>query len=101
MQPVRPISTFYAPARHHGDLMLKTLSESPVLLLRHAYFPLYEIAEGHYNITVEDKAPRTVADYVRRQDRFSTWKKNQVAALQQQIDGAYAQLKNNAAHEMN
>lgn len=64
-------------------------------------FPLYEIAEGHYNITVEDKAPRTVADYVRRQDRFSTWKKNQVAALQQQTDSAYAQLKNNAAHEMN
>jgi pyruvate ferredoxin oxidoreductase beta subunit len=63
-------------------------------------FPLYEIAEGHYNITVEDKNPRTVADYVRRQDRFSSWKKNTIAALQQQTDDSYAQLKNNAAHEM-
>jgi pyruvate/2-oxoacid:ferredoxin oxidoreductase beta subunit len=64
-------------------------------------FPLYEIAEGHYNITVEDKNPRTVSDYVSRQDRFSTWKKNTTAALQQQTDQSYAQLKNNAAHEMN
>ena len=64
-------------------------------------FPLYEIAEGHYNITVEDKNPRTVADYVHRQDRFSAWKKNTIAALQQQTDDAYAQLKNKAAHEMN
>jgi len=64
-------------------------------------FPLYEIAEGHYNITVEDKNPRTVADYVKRQDRFSTWKKNTIAALQQQTDDSYAQLTNNAAHEIN
>lgn len=64
-------------------------------------FPLYEIAEGHYNITVEDKNPRSVADYVSRQERFSTWKKNTITALQLQTDNAYVQLKNNTAHEMN
>jgi pyruvate/2-oxoacid:ferredoxin oxidoreductase beta subunit len=64
-------------------------------------FPLYEIVEGHYNITVEDKNPRTVADYIHRQDRFSTWKNNTIAALQKQTDDLYAQLKNSAAHEMN
>ncbi len=64
-------------------------------------FPLYEIAEGHYNITVEDIQPRTVADYVVRQSRFSSWKKARIAALQEQTDKIYAQLKNNAAHEMN
>ena len=64
-------------------------------------FPLYEIAEGHYNITVDEPRPRTVADYVGRQARFASWKKNQVAALQEQADTTYAQLKNSAAHEMN
>jgi len=64
-------------------------------------FPLYEIAEGHYNITVEDQSPRTAADYISRQGRFSTWKKNQISVLQTQTDDRYAQLKNTAAHEIN
>jgi pyruvate/2-oxoacid:ferredoxin oxidoreductase beta subunit len=64
-------------------------------------FPLYEIAEGHYNITVEDTRPRTVADYAGRQARFASWKKAQIAALQEQTDRQYAQLQTSAAHEMN
>jgi len=64
-------------------------------------FPLYEIAEGHYNITVEGTRPRTVADYAGRQSRFASWKKAQIAALQEQTDRLYAQLQNSAAHGMN
>jgi len=64
-------------------------------------FPLYEIAEGHYNITVEDQSPRKAADYISRQGRFSTWKKNQISVLQTQTDDKYAQLQNTAAHEIN
>lgn len=64
-------------------------------------FPLYEIAEGHYNITVDGIRPRTVADYAGRQARFASWKKAQIAALQEQTDRLYAQLHNSAAHEMN
>jgi hypothetical protein len=62
-------------------------------------FPLYEIADGHYNITVDDQNPRTAADYVSRQGRFSSWTKKQIAVLQAQTDDGYAQLKNNAARE--
>ncbi len=64
-------------------------------------FPLYEIAEGHYNITVEGVRPRTVADYAGRQARFASWKKAQIAALQEQTDKLYAQLQASAAREMN
>ncbi len=64
-------------------------------------FPLYEITEGHYTITIDDAKPRTVADYAGRQARFASWKKTKLATLQQHVDRQYAQLKNSAAHEMN
>lgn len=64
-------------------------------------FPLYEITDGHYTITIDDAKPRTVADYAGRQARFASWKKAKLAALQQQVDRQYAQMQNNAAHEMN
>jgi pyruvate/2-oxoacid:ferredoxin oxidoreductase beta subunit len=64
-------------------------------------FPLYEISEGHYTITIDDAKPRTVADYAGRQARFASWKKAKLAALQQQVDRHYTQLQNSAAHEMN
>lgn len=80
-------------------------SEDTVRIARMAVethiFPLYEIAEGHYTITVNDQPPRAAADYVARQGRFSSWRKNQTAELQAQTDKAYAQLLNSAAREMN
>jgi pyruvate/2-oxoacid:ferredoxin oxidoreductase beta subunit len=64
-------------------------------------FPLYEIVEGHYNITVKGTRARTVADYAGRQARFASWKKAQLAALQEQTEKLFAQLLNSAEHEMN
>ena len=59
-------------------------------------FPLYEIAGGFYHITVEEPQPRPIADYIKRQKRFSHWKDTQVSALQNEINDAYNQLKDKA-----
>jgi pyruvate/2-oxoacid:ferredoxin oxidoreductase beta subunit len=57
-----------------------------------ALFPLYEIHGGYYSITVQEKNRRPVADYIRRQDRFSSWKGKKLQALQQDVDAAYESL---------
>jgi pyruvate ferredoxin oxidoreductase beta subunit len=59
-------------------------------------FPLYEIAGGFYHITVEEPQARPVADYIKKQKRFSHWKAPQVAALQNEVNEAYNQLKEKA-----
>jgi len=59
-------------------------------------FPLYEIAGGFYHITVEEPQPRPIADYIKRQKRFSHWKAQQVAALQNEVDAVYNHLKDKA-----
>ena len=59
-------------------------------------FPLYEIAGGNYHITVEELQPRPIADYIKRQKRFSHWKDTQVAVLQNEVNDAYNQLKEKA-----
>ncbi len=59
-------------------------------------FPLYEIAGGLYHITVDEPNPRPVADYIKRQKRFSLWKPQQIAALQDEVNAAYAHLKEKA-----
>ena len=59
-------------------------------------FPLYEIVGGFYHITVEEPQPRPIADYIKRQKRFSHWKAPQVAVLQNEVNDAYNQLKEKA-----
>jgi pyruvate/2-oxoacid:ferredoxin oxidoreductase beta subunit len=59
-------------------------------------FPLYEIAGGCYHITVEEPQPRPIADYIKKQKRFSHWKASQVDVLQNEVTEAYNQLKEKA-----
>jgi pyruvate ferredoxin oxidoreductase beta subunit len=59
-------------------------------------FPLYEVAGEFYHITVDEPNPRPVADYIKRQKRFSHWKQAQIDALQADVDAAYQQLKDKA-----
>ncbi|MCX5896539.1 MAG: hypothetical protein NTZ51_12040, partial [Proteobacteria bacterium] len=56
-------------------------------------FPLYEIAGGLYHITVDEPNPRPVADYIKRQKRFSHWKPQQIAALQDEVNSAFNHLQ--------
>jgi pyruvate ferredoxin oxidoreductase beta subunit len=60
-------------------------------------FPLYEIAGGFYHITIDEPNPRPVADYIKNQKRFSHWKTQQVAALQDEINSLFSQLEEKAA----
>jgi pyruvate ferredoxin oxidoreductase beta subunit len=55
-------------------------------------FPLYEIAHGYYQITIDEPNHRPVKDYIKRQDRFSGWKAKQIEALQEEVDGTYYKL---------
>ena len=59
-------------------------------------FPLYENAGDFYHITVEEPQARPVADYIKKQKRFSHWKAAQVDALQNEVNEAYQQLKEKA-----
>ncbi len=59
-------------------------------------FPLYEVVLEFYHITVEEPNPRPVVDYIKRQQRFSHWKPQHLAALQEEVNTAYALLKDKA-----
>ena len=56
-------------------------------------FPLYEIAQGYYNITCEEAKPQAVAVYVKAQNRFAGWSAKKIAALQEQANENLAHLK--------
>jgi len=55
-------------------------------------FPLYEIADGYYRVSAQEKNPRSVKDYLSRQDRFSGWKKKKIDDLQEKTNITYEAL---------
>lgn len=55
-------------------------------------FPLFEIADGYYRVSAYEKNPRTVNDYLNRQDRFSGWKKKKIDAVQEHVTAAFESL---------
>jgi len=59
-------------------------------------FPLYEIAGGFYHVTVDEPNPRPVSDYIKQQKRFSHWKAQQIAVLQDEISAIFSQLEEKA-----
>jgi len=60
-------------------------------------FPLYEIAHGYYQITVDEPNTRPVQDYTKRQERFAKWKAKNVNALQEQVNINFKSLKSKAS----
>ena len=56
-------------------------------------FPLYEIIDGYYTITCEQKSPRPLKEYLARQARFASIKGKKAEALQNEVDAAFAALK--------
>ncbi len=56
-------------------------------------FPLYEIADGYYNLTIDEPNTRPIADYLTSQERFAAIKGKKAAILQQDVAGQFAAIK--------
>lgn len=56
-------------------------------------FPLYEIEDGSYKITVDLPKPRPVSDYLKIQKRFAELTEDDIKNAQTQIDNEYEKLK--------
>jgi pyruvate ferredoxin oxidoreductase beta subunit len=56
-------------------------------------FPLYEVVNGKYKITVEPDPVRPVTDYFKGQGRFRHLSAGDVAQIQERVDSEYAKLK--------
>jgi len=55
-------------------------------------FPLYEIENGEYKMTVTHKNHRPVIDYLKPQGRFRHLKENNIADIQRMVDKSYDKL---------
>ena len=60
-------------------------------------FPLYEIAHGYYQITVDEPNTKPVKDYIKRQDRFAKWKAKDISALQEEVNTNFRAIKSKAS----
>ena len=56
-------------------------------------FPLYEIVNGYYQITVPEPNPRPLNDYIKRQERFARWKTKDIESLQEDVNTAFQALE--------
>lgn len=60
-------------------------------------FPLYEIVQGYYQITIDEINPRPAKDYVKAQERLSSWNTKKVEAFQDEVTAAFTSLKDKAS----
>ncbi len=56
-------------------------------------FPLYEISNGYYKITVNEPNTRPLAHYIKKQSRFSGLKKKAIEELNMELTGNFKKLK--------
>ncbi len=56
------------------------------------YFPLYEVEDGRFRITVDPPKPRPVADFVRSMKKFSHFGEEDIARLQRLVDDKWRRL---------
>jgi pyruvate ferredoxin oxidoreductase beta subunit len=63
------------------------------LAVQTAVFPLYEVVNGKYKITVEPSPVRPVQDYLKLQGRFRHLSEGNVKEIQERVTGEYAKLK--------
>jgi pyruvate/2-oxoacid:ferredoxin oxidoreductase beta subunit len=56
-------------------------------------FPLFDITDGIYQITVSEPNPRPLKDYIKRQERFARWKNKDIEALQEDINTTFHALE--------
>lgn len=60
-------------------------------------FPLYEIENGKYKISINVPQPKPVTDYLRQQGRFRHLTEDNLKEIQRRVDEEYARLVERAA----
>jgi pyruvate/2-oxoacid:ferredoxin oxidoreductase beta subunit len=60
-------------------------------------FPLYEVVNGKYNITVMPEPARPITDYFKPQGRFRHLSAGDVAQIQEKVTKDFEALKAKAA----
>ena len=58
-----------------------------------AIFPLYEVVVGDYRLTIDHSGVRPVEQYISMQNRFKNFKRNDMMAIQAEVDKQYAKLR--------
>jgi pyruvate/2-oxoacid:ferredoxin oxidoreductase beta subunit len=60
-------------------------------------FPLYEVENGKYNITVKPEALKPVNEYLKAQGRFRHLSDQEIARIQERVNLEWSKLKNLSA----
>jgi pyruvate/2-oxoacid:ferredoxin oxidoreductase beta subunit len=56
-------------------------------------FPLYEVENGKYNITVKPEPLKPVVDYIKSQGRFRHLSDNEISKIQERVNYEWANLR--------
>ena len=67
------------------------------LAVQTGIFPLYEIENGEYKLSVNPPKPKPVQDYLKLQGRFRHLSEETIAEIQNRVDKEYAKLKEKVA----
>jgi len=67
------------------------------LAVQTGIFPLYEIENGEYKLSVTPPKPKPVQDYLKLQGRFRHLSEETIAEIQNRVDKEYAKLKEKVA----
>jgi pyruvate ferredoxin oxidoreductase beta subunit len=59
-------------------------------------FPLYEVEDGQYRLTIDFPALRPIRDYIKPQGRFRHLTDDMINAIEKRIHKEYGQLKERA-----
>lgn len=79
--------------RHAGDATI----EMARLAVTTAYFPLYEVEDGKYNITVTPAKLKPVIDFIKPQGRFRHLKEDDINYIQENVTKNWERLQKLAA----
>lgn len=89
----------YAPCptgwRHPGDATI----EMARLAVETGYFPLYEVEDGKYRITVDRPKLKPVIEFIKPQGRFRHLKEEDINKIQEYVNNNWERLKKLAAQE--
>jgi len=67
------------------------------LAVQTGIFPLYEIENGEYKLSINPPKPKPVQDYLKLQGRFRHLSEETIAEIQNRVDKEYAKLKEKVA----
>jgi pyruvate ferredoxin oxidoreductase beta subunit len=75
-----------------------TINRQARLAVQTGVFPLYEVENGVYKMTVEIPALRPVTDYMKVQGRFRHLSEDMIAKIQQRVELEYQKLLEKTKH---